>query len=508
VNAIKPEQLDRCKRRILSRLANSADEDRGRPMFQSQNVQYEFAERIRGFAEGGIGAIHAFAEKIGLVKAIDRHVHLLKIHKPYHESDHVLNLAYNALVGGSCLEDLELRRNNEVFLDALGTERCPDPTTAGDFCRRFFREDIYDLMDAFDEVRLGVWKRQPAEFFRQAVVDMDGTIVPTTGECKQGMDISYKKIWGYHLLLVSLANTGEVLSIVNRPGNRPSQEGAAAEADRAIALCKKAGFRKILLRGDTDFSQTTHLDRWDDDPQVTFIFGLDASCTLQRHADELPEKLWEFLERPEKYAVKTVPRRRPIRWKQKIVEARGYEDIRLESEWIAEFEYSPSACKKTYRLVAVCKNLKVKDRQMGLFHDYRYFFYITNDRTHSAEEIVFSANDRCHQENLIEQQKNGVRSFRAPVDNLLSNWAYMVMTSLAWNLKAWFALSLPEQGRWQEKHRQEKQLVLRMEFKRFVKSFIQIPCQLVKTGRRLVYRILAWNPYLHIFSRFLTALRE
>ena len=477
-------------------------------MFSPQGIQYEMSERVHGFSQGGIGAMHAFAEKIGLVEAIDRHVHLLKIHKPYHESDHVLNLAYNALAGGTCIEDLELRRNDEVFLDALGTERIPDPTTAGDFCRRFSPEDIYHLMDAFDEVRLGVWKQQPVEFFRQAIVDMDGTIVPTTGECKEGMDLSYKKIWGYHPLLVSLANTGEVLSIVNRPGNRPSHEGAAAEADRIIALCKKAGFEQILLRGDTDFSQTKHLDRWDDDPKVKFLFGLDMSGTLHRQADDLPQELWEFLERPERYAVKTKPRRRPVRWKQRIVRARGYKDIQLESESIAEFEYSPSACKKTYRLVVVCKDQKVNDPQKGLFADYRYFFYLTNDWKPSAEEIVFSANKRSHQENLVEQQKNGVRSFRAPMDNLLSNWAYMVMTSLAWNLKAWFALVLPEHGRWKEKHRREKQTVLRMEFKRFIQNFIQIPCQLVKMGRRLVYRLIAWNPYLHIFSRFLTLLRE
>ena len=91
---------------------------------------------------------------------------------------------------------------------------------------------------------------------------MDGTLTVTTGECKEGMDISYKGDWGYHPLIVSLANTGEVLSIMNRSGNRPSEEGAADEADSAIALCRQAGFRVIRLRGDTAFSQTEHLDRW------------------------------------------------------------------------------------------------------------------------------------------------------------------------------------------------------------------------------------------------------
>ena len=94
------------------------------------------------------------------------------------------------------------------------------------------------------------------------------------------------------------------------------------------------------------------------------------------------------------------------------------------------------------------KNLSVEKGEKVLFDDVRYFFYITNDRARSASEVVFCANDRCDQENLIAQLSGGVRALAAPVDTLTSNWAYMVMASLAWTLKAWFALSLPETGRW------------------------------------------------------------
>ena len=137
----------------------------------------------------------------------------------------------------------------------------------------------------------------------------------------------------------------------------------------------------------------------------------------------------------------------------------------------------------------------------------RYFFYITNDRDSSAAEVVFSCNDRCDQENLIAQLSGGVRALKAPVDNLLSNWAYMVMTSLAWNLKAWWALSLPEKGRWVKKYRKEKQTALRMEFRTFVNYFMKIPCQIVQTGRRLVYRLLSWNPWQHVFARLANSLK-
>src|SRR5206468_1781346 len=159
----------------------------------------------------------------------------------------------NVLCGGSCLEDIERRRNDEVFLDALDAPRIPDPTTAGDFCRRFSATDVLELQEAIDEARLRVWAEQPAAFFREAVLDMDGTLVETSGQCKQGMDIAYDGTWGYHPLVLTLANTGEVLRLVNRPGNRPSHEGAAAQVDRALAVCFRGGFRRVLLRGDTDF---------------------------------------------------------------------------------------------------------------------------------------------------------------------------------------------------------------------------------------------------------------
>jgi hypothetical protein len=477
-------------------------------MFWPTNRQYEMSDRIRAMNYGGIGAIHEFVQRIGLADEIDRRLHLLKIHLPYHESDHVLNFAYNALCHGTCLEDIELRRNDEVFLDALGTDRIPDPTTAGDFCRRFSEGDIRTLMNVIDTTRLKVWKRQKDDFFTEARIDLDGTIVGTTGQCKEGIDISYNGIWGYHPLLISLANTGEVLRIINRSGNRPSHEGAADEVDRVIALCLKAGFLKIVLRGDTDFTQTKKLDEWSSNPAVGFVFGMDVNNHIHIRADDLPEKSWKVLKRPARYSVKTQPRPRPENVKERIVREREFENIRLQREWVAEFRYSPAACKKTYRVVVLRKDLSIEKGQTRLFEDYRYFFYITNDWEKSADEIVFEANDRCDQENLISQLKSGVRALQAPVDTLLSNWAYMVMTSLAWNLKAWFALWPRIQGRWSAKHRDEQHQVLRMEFKRFVNSFILIPCQIVKQGRKLIYRLLNWTPGLPFYRRFLIAMRE
>ena len=502
------QQLAHRKRRIQRRLEKTDLRGCSQPMFTASNIHYEIGERSRGLACGGIGAMHLLVRKLGLIEAIDRRLHLLQIHRPYHESDHVLNLAYNALCDGTCLQDIELRRNDEVFLDALGARRIPDPTTAGDFCRRFTPEQVQTLQDIFNDIRQQVWATQPAAFLAQARIDLDGTLVATGGECKQGMDIAYNGTWGYHPLVVSLANTGEVLSVVNRSGNRPSHEGAAAEVDRAVCVCLEGGFRQVLVRGDTDFTQTKHLDRWDDDPRVQFIFGMDVTARLHILADDLLVRDWHPLERPPRYPVQTQPRTRPANVKEPIVVAREYKNIRLVSEEVAEMDYRPTACRKSYRLIVVRKNLSVEKGEAVLFDDYRYFLYLTNDRTHSAAEIVFLANDRCNQENLHAQLKNGVRALQAPVDNLVSNWAYMVMTALAWNLKAWWALQVPEPpGRWQERHHAEKRAVLAMEFKTFVNAFMRLPCQILRSGRQLVYRLLSWNPWQHLFFRVFDVLR-
>lgn len=496
-------QIELRKRRIARRLERKDLRGCERPMMTASNIHYEIAERVRATAAGGIGAIHLLTRKLGLDLAINERLSLLKAHLPYHESDHVLGIAYNLLAGGECLEHLEYLRSDEACLDALGARRIPDPTTAGDFCRRFEMHDIIGLMEVFNATRLKVWRQQPKAFFEQAVIEADGTMVETTGECKQGMDINHQGQWGYHPLLLSLANTGEPLYVVNRSGNRPSHEHAAIYFDRAIALCRRAGFRKILLRGDTDFTQTAHLDRWNDAGDVQFIFGIDAMPNLYEIVEGLPETAWKALKRPAKYVVKTRPRRRPQNVKEQVVREREFENIRLAKEYVAEFSYQPVKCRRPYRIVVVWKDLEVSQGQRKLFDDSRCFFYITNDEQSPPEEIVFSANDRCDQENLLQQLKSGVRSLSAPVDNLLSNWAYMVMASLAWSLKAWSALLLPETGSRRGKRREEKRTLLRMDFGTFRRALLQVPAQVLRTSRKTICRLLAWNPWQGVFFRLL-----
>jgi hypothetical protein len=483
------KKLAKRKRKINKTLKKRNWTQQPHPMFKASNIHYDFDGRHQGISYGGIGLIHLLAQKTGLLKEIDNNLELLKRHLPYHESDHVANMAYNIMAGGTCLEDIELLRKNPAWLDALGAQIIPDPTTAGDFLRRFEEQDVLDFMSVKNTIRKKIWEKQPTSFKKMAIINVDGTISETYGECKQGMDISYNGKWGYAPLIISLASTREVLYVVNRSGNAPSHLDSANWLDKTLDLVSDS-FEKVYIRGDTDFSLTGNFDKWD--KRCRFVFGMDARKNLVKMAGQIPESEWELLQKgPRK--IKTQPRRKPENVKAQVVERRKFKNLKTECEHVAEFEYKPGKCNNAYRMIVLRKTIKVLKGQYQLFDDVRYFFYITNDDKKSVEQLIQFYRNRADHENDIEQLKNGVSALNNPSDSLISNWAYMAIASLSWDLKAWYGLLLP--------YRALGRSIVRMEFKKFIHTFIQIPCLIIKSGRKITYRLVGYNDQVkHIFN--------
>jgi hypothetical protein len=469
-------------------------------MLTSGPVSYEVGGNVDATCFGGVAAAHRLVTRLGLPDQINQDLRLLKVHLPYHESDHVLNLAYNVLCGGTRLEDIERLRHDSAYMNALGAELIPDPTTAGDFCRRFDATGVVALMEAINAVRPRLWAGRGRELLGPvAYLDVDGTDAPTGGQRKQGVDISYKGVWGYAPLIVSLANTREVLYVVNRPGNVPSHQGAAEWIDRAIALVAPHTGR-VCLRGDTDFSLTTHFDRWA--RQVDFVFGIDNNAALRQRAEALEETRWRRLRRPAPYqAASGQTRARREDHKRRIVKERGYLNLELGHEDIAEFFYIPGKCARAYRVVVVRKNISRSRGEQVLFDEIRYLFYITTRTDLTAQQVVELANERCDQENIIGQLKSGIGALRVPLYDLVSNWAYMLIATLAWNIKSWFAMTM---------HRtSDRREFIRMQFRRFLTSIIAIPAMVFRRARGITVRLIGYNPALdRLFSAWRTIERS
>lgn len=340
------------------RLDRSWQPEREEPVLESGNIHYEVSGRVKAVNYGGLGMLQTVVSAADLRVSIDEEVNVLKRHLPFHESDHILSLAYTILTGGKSLGDLKERRESVAFLDAIGARRIPDPTTAGDFLRRFDDEQkVLSLMEAINRSRAQVWQTRPQAERQRATIDVDGTVVETMGRSKEKMDMSYDGRWGFGPLVVSLANSDEVLYTVNRPASRPSHDGAPGWIDRSITWAREAaGFEEVRLRGDTDFSLTAHFDRWTDE-KVEFVFGIDAHASFVQRAKALEPEAWERFERP--VVERKSRRQRPANVRGEVVFEKGYRNLTLEEEHVAEMEYRPRKAKKTYRIIVLRKRIQV-----------------------------------------------------------------------------------------------------------------------------------------------------
>jgi hypothetical protein len=432
---------------------------------------------------GGLVLAQQCVRRLRVAQKLDAALQLFKRHAPYHESDHVLALTYTLYTDGTCLEDQAALQGSEAVRRLVGACRIPDPTTAGDFLRRFGAEKVEALAEVIDAVQAEVWRRVSRRSRRRrkrelALVDLDGHIKALYGTQKEGADFSHDGRWSYQPLVISLAGTGECLRVINRPGNVRSSDGAA-EALAKVLPQVKAHFANAIVRGDTDFDRG---DVYQATLAAGAYFAVGARLYTNRAAlvGRIPEAAWEpFVPRVQRTEASKPQRQgRTPDWRAARARARGYRTLRTTGQWIAELPYQLESLAVPCRLIVRRIRIEEEHGQAPLFVHYRYRLILTNlARTHTARQVVDLSYQRCDQENVIEQFGSGIAGWRMPVAEFYGNAAWLQIARLAWNLGKWIAqLGLPTE-------------VVRWEWKRFRRHFVYIAAKVLRLGRRLIVRL-------------------
>jgi hypothetical protein len=453
----------------------------------------EVEQRSEVTPYGGLALAVALCRRLKVAQSIDQHVKVLKVHLPYTESDHVLAMALSLYCGGTCLEDQANLQHSEAALRILGACRLPDPTTAGDFLRRFDEhghDSLPGLRRANDELQSRAWKAAAHRRGKRkdrgqwAMVDVDGHVKQLCGVQKQGADF-FGKTWCYLPLLVSLANTGECLAVRNRPGNiRTSDDTAPVLAE--VLPRVSAQYGRVLVRGDSDF------DRRDIRQACTeagayFAFVGREFTNRPGIAEAISEETWRpFRTRAHRQRV-TAGRRPGYRRRrhghnrrQQRARERGFKDMQLIQQWLAEVPYTPPDARRPYRLIIRRQLIKHHKGQQLLFEQYRYRYVVTNlPRSVSATKVVDLTYERCDQEKQIQQMGAGLAAWRMPVAEFDGNSAWLEVARLAWNLAKWLAmLALPDE-------------TVRWQWKRFRQAFVYVAAQVLRRSRQITVRMSA-----------------
>lgn len=441
---------------------------------------------------GGLVLAQQFVRRFGVAKRLEESLRLFKRHAPYHESDHVLALAYTLYTDGTCLEDQAALQGSEAVRRLVGACRIPDPTTAGDFLRRFrAAQDVEQLSGVTDEVQEVVWSKLARNVRRRrkkhelALVDLDGHVKPLYGVQKEGADFGYDGRWSYQPLVVSLGGSGECLKVVNQPGSARSSDAAAKALKEVLPLVRRH-FRNAIVRGDTDFDRSDVFNAAIDEGAY-FAIGGRLHQNRAALAEAIAEERWKpFVPRADRQEQSGPSRHgRTANWRQNKAADRGFRTLRTVKQWVSEIAYQPagldSACRMIVRRILIEEN----NGQGALFEHFRYRLVLTNlPRSYTPRQVIDITYQRCDQENVIEQFGQGIAGWRMPVAEFMGNSAWLQIARLAWNLGKWIAqIALPSE-------------VVRWEWKRFRRHFVYIAAKVLKTGRRLVVRLAGSHRFL------------
>ncbi len=421
---------------------------------------------------GGLALAASLVRSLGIPGDLNRDLSLLSSHRPFHESDHVLTHVYNLYAGGTCIEDIADLQMSEPVRRILGANRVPDPTTAGDFLRRFDAESLRSLDRVIDQAQEKVWKRRYGKRkAARAVVDLDSCVRPVYGDQKEGTDFTYKGSFGYHPLVISLAGTLECLRLINRSGNEASAIGSEDHLRDLFPMLDRR-FKEVIVRGDSAFAKQAIFDACEEAGH-SFAIVSPQQQNFASLFEALPGEAWRPYRQRKKNELPARKRRKrgPNR-RMERARARNKRDLQLKKQWIAEVPYQPDRSNQSYRLIA--RYQEIEEHEQGhLFMLTRFRFILSNlPSSVSAQEAMDLTYQRCDQENLIEQLQSGVAAMRMPTGGMLSNAAFMTCARLAHNLKPWLAqLALPQE-------------TMRWEWKRFRRAFVYCAARVVHASRQ------------------------
>lgn len=456
-------------------------------VIRAPKLHSEIDDRAEVTPYGGLVLVEQFLRRFKVGKLIDEHVHVLKQHLPFHESDHILAQALNLYVGGTTLEDLGSLQHDEAVKRILGACRLPDPTTAGDFLRRFSPASLDQLRYSTDVLQEEVWEKLARQQGsrktkrRQAIVYLDGHIKSLYGVTMEGADFSYKGDWSYNALVISMAGTGECLFVRLRPGNVRSSEGAAEALDDLLPRLREH-YDEILIVADSDFDRSDVREACQR-AGVYFAFVGRENADRPEMADSIKD--WRrFRTRADRAADEKrrrsgfKPRKRGTDRRRQRAKARKFMELRLVGQLVGEVSWTPPKSNTHLRLIVRRQEIDRYEAKQGeLFETYRDRYIVTNlPASWSAEEVIDATYQRCDQENVIEQLGSGLAMWRMPVKQFVGNEVWMEIARLAWNLRVWVAqLALPEE-------------VCRWEWKRFRQAFVFLAAQVVHRARQVWVR--------------------
>jgi hypothetical protein len=350
----------------------------------------------------GLSLFYAMAEALEVPRILDERVHVKERERGYPESEHILALAANAFVGGDYLDDLEALREDIALQRAIGRQELPDPTTAGDFCRRFTLGHILQMNQAFAEIQAEVYKRRKG--IRAWTIDVDAKVHEVFGEKKEGAQKSYNGIYSLQPIYAFVHETDELIHSELRSGNTHPGAKAVAFLRR---MCRKvpAGIREIYLRSDSAFYNkevvTFCLEQgWQ------FSVTADQTGPLMRRVEDLPESAWKA-------------------------------DLDDPSLGYAEVWYQPVHWPKAFRFVVRREKKEDKKGQEILFAPLAYSYYVVvTNRVGEVQAVMEAHDERGAMERRIGQFTNEFLS-HLPLGGFMANWAYLLCAQLAYNLSYW-----------------------------------------------------------------------